>query len=244
MSRQPLEWDPLTFCERLGAVLDPAALEAAAAYAGSIGRKINFARFHGSEHLAVLKRALPEDTAAAFAIMMGARSVDEKEPDETSREAFLEARWRSEAHLVAFIQVLHTVPDSIAQLLNVVGLLSRNGRAPNSRRLYLKNARNMLPEGSATHWETKRLLDSPEFEVIDALGNTIKHYLIVDSAFHISFKEEQRHGLRMTKFSYDGRFYESRWARDFLSSSWDVLVPIVVQILRAIECDLGLSDPE
>lgn len=243
MPRQPLEWDPRAFCGRLGAVLDPAAVEAASVYAGSIGRKINFAHFHGSEHLAVLKQALPENTATALAIMMGARSACGTEPDEASREAFLEARWRSEAHLVAFIQVLHTVPDSIAQLLHVVGLLNRNGEAPRPHRLYLKKARNILAEGSATRCEANQLLDSPEFEVLNALANTIKHYLIVDSAFHVSFREEQRRGLRMTQFAYDGRSYEARWAQDFLNTSWDVLVPIFIQILRAIECDLGLPDP-
>lgn len=99
----------------------------------------------------------------------------------------------------------------------------------------------MLKDGSTTQLAVRCFLDSTEFDMLDAASNTIKHYSVIEAPFFVSFLDERRHGLRMASFAYAGRQYEARWAGDFLHSTWDSLLPLIIGILCAAEQDAQLN---
>jgi len=107
-----------------------------------------------------------------------------------------------EYSLASAVMMANTLPDVLAQVLNVVSL--SNSLKVNDVSLN-KVIKSMEP--SLLREEFNTLNDSDESEYIKAFTNTMKHIHLVRPNYHISMEDGLYHGVNFKAFKYRDRFF-------------------------------------
>lgn len=129
-----------------------------------------------------------------------------------------------EISLVSSVMMVSTLPDTLAQVVNLLFLENRL----HVNRLYLNDVIKELESGAIKE-RLESLSGSEGYAYVSAFANTIKHVNLVKSGYHISF-ENGLHGIRFKEFQHKNRSFLEMIDRDIIE---------VVRNMRA-EC-LGLG---
>lgn len=107
-----------------------------------------------------------------------------------------------EFSLASAVMMANTLPDVLAQVLNVVSL---------SKSLKVNDVTSgkviKRIESSFLRGEFENLNDSDESKYIKAFSNTIKHIHLVKSSYHISTEDGGYHGVIFKAFRYRNRLF-------------------------------------
>lgn len=122
----------------------------------------------------------------------------------------------SEANLIACMHTLRGSIDIFSHLIN--GLLLRGSIA--KRNCDIFKVQQALPPSELKD-EIGALLASHWFGYVAAFINTTKHRQLVEHAVSVSF-EENRAGVRLGKFEYEGTSYPQYWGHEVLAGVADV----------------------
>lgn len=176
----------------------------------SVFERRNLAIYHHHEWRRLLDNPASElDHFERLAWMLGAE-VD------GMKETFEPVRFKASAHVLAVVQSMHALTDTMAQVLRYVFCLQWTdpNYAPQAWKV-----RNRLPDG-----RIKQLLDEliehKDAKYIEALSNRSKHHSIVRVNYLIPMNEGDGEGLRWPDFWNDGELHKSRPVRDTLVSEY------------------------
>jgi len=157
------------------------------------------------------------------------------------------AFFKSEAHLIAFAQNLHSTADICAHLITYC--------IPNLKELYLKNksrinlhfVKDQLndPETQDLKKTIMTLLDSKEFQYLSAFVNTIKHKEIISTNDFVSFETQPNpsRSLKIESFSYKNKQYESISSSELSEKYFSSLQELYCAIFNELKKYVGGSKP-
>lgn len=132
-------------------------------------------------------------------------------------DAFGKAMFAAETHVESAAQVLHSQADIVGQVINQVVL----GGMMRERRVSIHSVGIELRKDPVTAPLTTgvdRLVQSPEFDYVESLVNTIKHRRILRSDFRIAMGPGTpgRFGLQLRAFTYDTKSFPELWVDDLI----------------------------
>lgn len=180
------------------------------ALVNSISRAVQIFRYHmlaaRDAMKGILDEADAEDTEPLLLVFGGGSKQDE----------FAYARVVSEANLVSCLQTARNLWDITAQLLNA----TVNPSPMPEERCHLFRLRDALPPMPLKDF-VEALSESGDFRYVNAFVNVTKHRRLVDHGFSVSFVEN-RIGMRVSAFHYDGANYPQKWGNDALQAAVNV----------------------
>ena len=106
-------------------------------------------------------------------------------------EGWNRAQFASEAHVEAMAQVLHSMADILAQIINKVALCAKFLEGDVKLSKILKELEKK-PQAVKIVERINKLQNSDEFGYIDAFVNTIKHRRLLDRVFHLEYGKSKR----------------------------------------------------
>lgn len=159
----------------------------------------------------------------------------ENGPVNVGGEEWQKAEFGSTAETEAVAQVLHSMLDVLAQILNITLLnppLSESNVCLHRVAKELKEA-NYAPEVLT---EIKSLQNNVAAKYLRAFVNTIKHRHLLDTDFRAEFGEDTRNeeGVRFKAFKYGGKPYPTVWASDIIASYRKSVVEGICAVGRAV----------
>ena len=175
----------------------------------SIKWKFNIAVFHAKKSQEVVYDVLPtepfEQMKALFENIFGGNSEKNK--------AITKAQVAAEAHLIAYIQMMHSIHDSLGQVI-YYSIIEHQGESYKikERSISLKSVHAKLKILSLVKSEylslerhVNNFLSSKYFEYLDAINNNIKHYGLVGISNHVSCDDwsDRVHYLVIQEFSHN-----------------------------------------
>ncbi len=183
----------------------------------SIGQSLNILAYHTVKVRSSVGDLLQDDPdpISAFKFLFGIGSA--KAEDQKYNEAFL----IHQAHLVAAIHSARGMVDMLAQVLN--GLLLQAPLAVHD--VTVSRVKNQLPD-SPVKEHFANLQTSDAFRYINAFINTIKHRALIKPRFSIS-TEEQKAGVQVSAFDYNGDSFPVRWDDEVLASIKAVVTAVI-----------------
>jgi hypothetical protein len=205
----------------------------------SIPWKFALSRFHVAEFKRIQGEvfSLPEDQRifeAVGKLLMRAAGTPEG-------RSFAETCFRSEAHLIAYAQALHSTADIMAKVL--CKSLHLDALFGARERRYLHSVVDRMrsrPELDPIRAAAQTYLDSPEFRYLRAYVNTTKHQSLVPTGYVVAFDEE-RHDLKIGAFSDGGDTWPEKWAGDFIGPELEHLSRLFGEIGCKLNNHLGFS---
>lgn len=116
-----------------------------------------------------------------------------------------------EISLVSSVMTINTLPEVLAQVMNVVlcnNELKINDVTPN------KVLAKLIPGNLKKKYQA--LIDCSEYDYIKSFTNIVKHINLVKADYHISF-ENDVHGVRFKSFKYKNRTFPEKLDTDLVS---------------------------
>lgn len=123
----------------------------------------------------------------------------------SSNEEFEIARKIREISIVSAVMIANTLPEVLAQVLNIVMLSGKFG----VNEVTLKKVIQAMSSGNL-RIKFEELDLSSETIYIKAFTNTLKHINLVRADYHISFEEKLFHGVRFKEFKYRNSTFSER----------------------------------
>ena len=194
-----------------------------------------FSRFHYGEAKRLMEEVVGElPQNEVLGAMLGAFGEDE--------EAFDDARFKAEAHVVACVNSMHMLADAIGQVL-YLGLAMNLDPAlafKNDRSINFKAVAEKLPEGCLKD-KALTLTSGADFVYLAAMNNHTKHRSIVPVGYSVNLDGESEipHGLQFKAFHYDGITYPARWVRPTLTKEYDRQETAMHEIGNALNAELA-----
>jgi len=141
-----------------------------------------------------------------------------------------ETQFASTAETEAAAQVLHSMADVLAQIINQAILGGKLAEQEVTLAGVLKELRRQKI-ATALVSKVEGLQKSAEFDYVNAFVNTLKHRRLLDTEYRAEFGKNMRNaeGVRFKAFSYKGKQYPVTWARDILG-------PYKTKIIELISC--------
>lgn len=127
-------------------------------------------------------------------------------------EDFELAKKIREISLVSSVMMVNTLPEVLAQVINIVFLSKKfkiNDVTPN------RVLANLVDGEFRENYQA--LLSSDDYAYIKSFTNIIKHINLVKSDYHISFVQEM-HGVRFKAFEYRGRKFSEILDSDLIDT--------------------------
>lgn len=149
------------------------------------------------------------------------------------------AFFKSEAHLIAFAQNLHSTADICAYLITYC--------TPNLKELYFENksrinlyfVKDQLndPETHDLKEKIMTLLDSKEFQYLSAFVNTIKHKEMISTNDFVSFETQPdpSRSLKIESFLYKKKQYESIFSSELSEKYFTSLQELYCAIFNELK---------
>jgi hypothetical protein len=189
----------------------------------SLARYVAIFKFHLYSARDAMKGVIYEDDPYG---MKNLRLVfgDDERQDQLNR-----ARIASEAHTLAAVRSARAMWDVFAFLVNDVALGSRL----EERECNIFSVRDALPK-SKLKSSLGDLTSSEWFRYVNAFVNTAKHRNLVPQSFRVSF-EDDKVGIRIEAFEYNGKPFPSYWIRELLHGVLDVKN-------RLVDCGRSLDE--
>lgn len=193
---------------------------------GSFYWKIGLSDFHSKESIKVLAETIPIDTKNALYeavnhIMLVAGGGE-------GAQEIAEVWFKSEAHIIAFAQSLHSSCDILAKAIYQGLDLENNIKKPlgfrsqNLSRILSEIERvNYAPNVAAT---INQLRQSKEYKYLHAYVNQTKHHSLIDSKASVSLENEKQ-GLLLSEFEVadSKKKWPRKWADDFVIIDYKVI---------------------
>jgi hypothetical protein len=145
-------------------------------------------------------------------------------------ETFGTVRFMAAAHVLATVQTMHALVDTLAQVLRYVFALPSNDPeyAPPAKKVH-----ENLPDGRIKDLFGE-LIQHPEGEYLEALSNRSKHHSIVAVGYSIPLDEGGTEGLMWRPFTNKRKSYPARPVRDTLVAEFqrqqDILFAIFAEL--------------
>lgn len=212
----------------------------------SITWKFNIAVFHAQKSQEVLYDVLPtepfEQIKALFENIFDGNSEKNK--------AITKAQVAAEAHLIAYIQMMHSIHDSLGQVIYYSIIKNQDEKYRiKERYISLKTVHDKLktlstekPEYLTIERHVKNFLNSRYFKYLDAINNNIKHYGLVGISSHVSCDDWSKgvHDFVIQEFSHNGNLIPSKRASKFVNFERDMLfkriIVIGIALNKAVLC--------
>ena len=145
------------------------------------------------------------------------------------------AQFASEAHVEAAAQVLHSMADVLAQIINKVVLCDDLSEYNVS----LSSVVAKLKKKDGAHKivvAIDKLQNSTEFRYINAFVNTIKHRRLLDRVYHMEYGENTRNekAVCFQQFEYKGDCYGFTWAIDIIGPYKSRIFKLIIEIGNAV----------
>lgn len=159
----------------------------------------------------------------------------EKGGIEVGGQEWNETRFASTAETEAAAQVLHSMADILAQIVNKAVLKTPLSEAQVSLGRVCKELkrRNCAPIVVS---KIESLQNSKEFEYLNAFVNTMKHRHLLDTNYRAEFGNGTRNeeGIRFKAFKYRGRSYSTVWGRDILDGYKKRIANLICAVGNAV----------
>ncbi|HQW21647.1 MAG TPA: hypothetical protein PLI90_13375 [Rhodocyclaceae bacterium] len=183
----------------------------------SIVDRQTYARFHYQESKRILGEVLNDrdDQAILFDLIFGA--------DRNAHHEFAYRRKFAEAHIVAFLQSLHSLSDILAHAIYfALGLNLHKTTRLSPKRVDLHKVRALLPSGEVSI-HLQELVDHEDYRYLANIVNHSKHRSVVQTPYSVDATgcDTQPHGLKFAAFVYDDQAYPARWAEPFMESEYN-----------------------
>ena len=182
----------------------------------SIVDRQTYARFHFQESKRILGEVLNgrDEQSILTDLIFGA--------DRNAQHEFAYRRKLAEAHIVAFLQSLHSLSDILAHAIYFalgLNLCKTTRLAP--KRVYLHKVQALLPPGEV-NIHLKELIDHEDYRYLANIVNHSKHRSVVQTPYSVDATgcDTQPHGLKFAAFVYDDQAYPARWADPFMESEF------------------------
>ncbi|MBL8373938.1 hypothetical protein [Accumulibacter sp.] len=183
----------------------------------SIVDRQTYARFHYQESKRILGEVLNDrdDQAILVDLIFGA--------NRNAHHEFASRRKFAEAHVVAFLQSLHSLSDILAHAIYfALGLnLHKATRLP-PKRVYLHKVQALLSAGEVSV-RLQELINHEDYRYLADIVNCSKHRSVIQTPYSVDVTgcDTQPHGLKFAAFVYDDQAYPARWADPFMESEYN-----------------------
>ncbi len=152
------------------------------------------------------------------------------------------------AHVVACVQSLHCLADTLAHAVCYSKGLNLPPTSLAERRISMKSVMSVISsaEGFGTvHRELKKIDESAEFTYISALVNHSKHRSIVEPVLNVGFLDEPGppYQVKFARFNYDGKEYDKRDIEQVLEPTYSMLSNIIVDCGNSLNVALRTRHP-
>jgi hypothetical protein len=190
-----------------------------------------YARFHFQEGMRLLQDFLQSGEHDESSLMRLMLSIGEEPSDE-----FHMRRRKAEAHVVACMESLHSLSDILGHAIYFSTGQNLDGKTRlNPRKVSIQAIRptlQALPNAAELGALTNKLTEHPDYKYLADIVNHSKHRSVVGTAFTVSFIEhaEQRYGLELRAFEYEGRVYSKRWTEPVLEKEYGRQSTLVIKI--------------
>lgn len=154
----------------------------------------------------------------------------------------MEARGRdeAEAHLIAFMQALHTTGDILSHIIYLsLGLNLHGSTQLDERAISAHSVNTKLHPGSPVRVALGSMLTDQDIKHTAALVNCSKHRTIVQVPASVDFVDGL-HGLVFSAFTHLGRLYPKRWANELTRAAFDRYQFHTLAIGSALMRELGI----
>jgi hypothetical protein len=192
----------------------------------SIVDRQTYARFHYQESKRILGEVLNDrdDQAILFDLIFGA--------DRNARHEFANRRKFAEAHIVAFLQSLHSLSDILAHAIYfALGLNFHKATRLPPKRVYLHKVQALLPPGEVSV-RLQELINHEDYRYLADIVNHSKHRSVIQTPYSVDITgcDTQPHGLKFAAFVYDDQAYPARWADPFMESEYNRQSALITSI--------------
>lgn len=145
------------------------------------------------------------------------------------------AQFASEAHVEAAAQVLHSMADILAQIINKAVLCDDLREDDVSLSSVIPKLRGKSKAHKIVA-AIDKLQNSTEFRYISAFVNTIKHRRLLDRIYHAEYGENKRNekAVCFRKFEYKGNCYGFTWATDIIGPYKSRIFELISEIGNAV----------
>ena len=199
------EWKSGDFTRKIEEKYGNEGLDIKTKTISSIQGRLFQANFHAKESERYSQKAAESPKDIMSSILNLAAGSEEVIP-------FLELAWKSDAHLVACIAILHSLPDIMAHVICFATGMSVEDVSNTEINIYKVKNYVTVREMSRVCVAIDRLCDSQSFKYVSAYNNTVKHRMLIGSGPSIDFRPlPGQHGLRIEKFTYKSKIYPETW---------------------------------
>ncbi len=119
-----------------------------------------------------------------------------------------------EGHFIAFLHILHSIPDTFSQIINIAVLNSRL----TARNISFRSVAKKLKECGIDELASKltAFLELPDFKYVDGFVNTLKHRQLIQPSYLMVAQEDCPAiiDFQFDSFEYDSILYPKRWSHE------------------------------
>ena len=150
------------------------------------------------------------------------------------------AKWNkaqisTEANVESTAQLLHSMADIMAQIINKVILKGKDEENISLGKVLVELQKHNNIKEIVT--AIKKLKNSPEFEYINAFVNTIKHRRLLDTTYYMVRNgsiPNMTKGICFQEFEYKGKKYEKMFANDIIGQYKSRIIDLIIEIGNSI----------
>jgi len=200
----------------------------------SVADRQFYARFHFQEGMRLLGEFLEnrDDQSSLIMLIVGT--------DREQYEEFYIRRKQAEAHVVACMQSMHALSDTLGHVLYFAtgqNLDPQTRLDPRRVSIFLAQAALKLDSAAAgVEALTKQLIDHPDYRYLVDVVNHSKHRSVIGTSFTVSMIEgaDRAYGLELKAFQHQGRVYPKQWADSILEREYGRQAALIIQIGDAL----------
>lgn len=221
-----MDWDLEILKQAVGELYGDDRVSKLTSSLNSIVERQEFSRFYFYESKEALEKVLFDKNDAKSLMKLVFTHGHE------NREDFDECIFKAKAHIISFVQNLHSVSDILS---HVVYYSLNLTQAKNESQISIKQVKGWLKsfvEYGGLGNMIQSLIDHEGFEYLEALVNHSKHRSIVEPFFNINLREqgENMKEMKFRDFTYREKKHPARLVYDFLESEFDRQSELVVNI--------------
>ncbi|OQW83880.1 MAG: hypothetical protein BVN30_04905 [Proteobacteria bacterium ST_bin16] len=190
-----------------------------------------YVRFHFQEGMKLLKEFL-QDRDGPHALIRLALRKDQDESNE-----FYLRRKQAKAHMVACMQSMHTLSDTLAHVVYFsTGQNLDTKTCLESKKVLMFSVQKALkldPTKAEIEGLLKQLTEHVDYRYLADIVNHSKHRRIIGTPFSVSMIEDADqppYGLQLEAFEHEGRTHSSKWLEPFLEREYKRQADLIIQI--------------
>lgn len=211
MEIEKMPWNLDELRELIETIHGPEQLEKAELHINSIATKLLQANYHARLARECIEDIFKNEESPAF-VMDLILGVNEKSAD------FEDAKFASEANIIACAYVIHSISDVLAHL--ILDALAINGSDEDF--FDFSKINKLIPAKTTLKILVTRVLGMHQFSYLKAYVNTSKHVSMIDADYRIDLRCNGTHGIRFKQFVYKKDSYKAKWSKDFIDEMSEI----------------------